>query len=225
MNVLLLLLLWLQEPPKAVLAGHVLNSATGAPIAKAKVELYREADMQNFLVPASIATIFSDATGAFEFTNLAAGSYVVEPDKDGYMTVPASDRLHTLDDGQHKRDVVLRLAPFGVISGRVRDEEGEPVPHMFVSAMVFSYAASGRILTARASATTDDRGEYRMFEVQPGRYCIGAGPVFARPKSAGNDTSYQTSYFPGVIDPTAATLVELGPGQQLSGIHFVFQIG
>jgi hypothetical protein len=137
------------------------------------------------------------------------------------MIAVGSDRLHTLDDGQKKDNVVLRLAPFGVITGRVRDEEGGPVPHMFVSAMVFSYAARGRILTARASATTDDRGEYRMFEVQPGRYCIGAGPVFARPKSAGDDTSYQTSYFPGVIDPTAATLVELAPGQQLSGINFV----
>ena len=43
----------------------------------------------------------------------------------------------SLSPGKHARDIVFRLTPNGVITGRVLDEDGEPVQGVSISAMRF----------------------------------------------------------------------------------------
>jgi hypothetical protein len=74
--------------------------------------------------------------------------------------------------------VIVALNPTGAISGRIFDEFGEPVSGAEVRAMKSLYQHGGRILVSMQSAVTDDRGEYRLFWLRPGRYFVSAvGPM------------------------------------------------
>ena len=74
---------------------------------------------------------------------------------------------------------VYRLFPVVFSLGRVnfdQDQEGNPVADILVTAARRTYDFRGRpTLTAVASATTDDRGTYRIFWVDPGDYYVSAG--------------------------------------------------
>ena len=60
------------------------------------------------------------------------------------------------------------------------DSYGEPVPNLVVEAMRRSYEVRGNPrLTRVASAVSDDRGDYRIFWLDPGDYHFLRGVVFA----------------------------------------------
>jgi hypothetical protein len=70
----------------------------------------------------------------------------------------------------------------GIISGRVLDEDGEPLPWAQVSALREVYFRGKRKLSLEALVPTNDLGEYRLFGLKPGRYFVGAweDPDFLR---------------------------------------------
>src|SRR6185295_1413106 len=60
---------------------------------------------------------------------------------------------------------------------------------------------------------TDDRGDYRIFDVMPGTYYIGAVPSLM-------DASVVASYYPGVVSLEQALPVLAQSGGETSGINF-----
>src|SRR5207248_8888823 len=68
----------------------------------------------------------------------------------------------------------FRLIPWGVIAGRVLDEEGEPLPWAQVSALREVYSNGKRRLSPEALVPTNDLGEFRLFGLKPGRYFVSA---------------------------------------------------
>jgi hypothetical protein len=68
-------------------------------------------------------------------------------------------------------DLLFRLQSGGVISGRVTDENGDPFPHVEVQVLKRSSVhGSIRISRDELPADTNDLGEYRVFDLTPGRY-------------------------------------------------------
>jgi hypothetical protein len=67
------------------------------------------------------------------------------------------------------------MTPPGVITGRVFDR-GKPAMRVFVRALRPRYSDGQRSLSVAASAETDDRGEYRLFGLEPGSYFVSAVP-------------------------------------------------
>ena len=63
----------------------------------------------------------------------------------------------------------------GSIAGTISDEEGEPVAGVSVQAMSKVFNQGKSALQARGSAKTDDRGNYRLYDLPPGRYYVQAG--------------------------------------------------
>lgn len=104
---------------------------------------------------------------------------------------------------------MFKLTRAGAISGRVFDEDGEPV----AKAAVIPYRASkkpGReVRSYDQPVLTDDRGEYRIFNLAAGPYYLAVNgrteDRMRRPVPAQKlETGYLTSYYPSTTDPAKA---------------------
>lgn len=124
----------------------------------------------------------TDDGGRFSFNALPAGRYTLSANRPGYVTVSYGQRQPgrpgtqiQLSDGQKFR-ADLQIPKSSVITGTVLDEYGEPGPQTPVRAMRFVTSNGQRTLGGSNSATTDDRGIYRIFGLLPGEYVVCASP-------------------------------------------------
>jgi len=79
-------------------------------------------------------------------------------------------------------------------------------------------------LTARARATTNDLGEYRMFSLGPAEYYIvvEVGPSYGAASNRRESDPPLVSYYPGVGKISAATPVILGVDEERDAVDFTF---
>jgi hypothetical protein len=129
-------------------------------------------------------TITTDDQGRFSFTNLPAGRFMLNASKPGYVSVsygqrrPGPGRSGTaiqLADNQ-KFEVQLQIPRGGVITGTVLDERGEAIPGTGVRVMRYATQSGQRTLQQAGTGSTDDRGVYRVYGLQPGEYVVAATP-------------------------------------------------
>lgn len=122
----------------------------------------------------------TDARGRFIFTHLPAfPDYVVVASRAGYMTggykrapwLLTAARI-ALRDGEWLQTADVRLWKPASITGTVRDENGDPVVGVPVRALVSVQVAGRRQQAAGPATETDDRGMYRLADLQPGEYVI-----------------------------------------------------
>jgi protocatechuate 3,4-dioxygenase beta subunit len=122
--------------------------------------------------------------GRFSFVNLPPGTYRLLAAKAAgeCTTLPnTGNTIHGgLDTrfrwlrGTAMREVKLEMAATGSISGRILDEDGSPAARVQVLLFESSWQSGRARLGLKQSAVTDDRGEYRLYFLPPGRYFIGA---------------------------------------------------
>jgi hypothetical protein len=199
--------------------GHVLQSKSGEPVKKAVVIVRRGEE------PGTGAV--TDASGAFQFDNLEAGAYTLSTERAGFILDPESERMVVnIKAGPDNSEVILRLISTGAISGRVLDSDGEPITGATVQVVPLNQKKGG---VPPSSAVTNDRGEYRSFNIPPGKYCIAASyePRFQqmqvkmqRPStqsSSAPDQLYALTYYPSVLDSKQADTVDVGAGADLQG--------
>jgi len=62
---------------------------------------------------------------------------------------------------------VLSISPLAKIHGKVTDIDGEPVSGVSVRALHSEIQDGRRIFRQDRSVTTDDQGEYRMWNFEP----------------------------------------------------------
>jgi sarcosine oxidase gamma subunit len=110
----------------------------------------------------------------------------------------------------------------GIITGRVRDPNRQPVPGIVVSATRTSYYNGRPQLNSVISKPTDDRGVFRIFWVSPGEYFVDATPRVATGVPGPQD-SWARTFFPGVADPNTATSLVVKDGAEIEGIDFSMQ--
>lgn len=199
-----------------IVSGIVVDETTGAGVRKAEVSLVSGRQAQAAL---------TDAEGKFKFDTVAPGKYQVQVSKAGFEfregRAPGSKGV--VEIGQAGDETGLRyiLRPLGLVTGRVIDSDGDPVPGARLILLRQS-RKSGRIVWAAAqgSATSDDRGEFRMFGVPVGKYALGCVP-----SGAGrglvvriNRTGPVPVFFPEAPDPDSAQLIEIKAGTRLEGL-------
>ena len=218
--------------------GLVVKSGSNEPIRRAQITLTRAG-------PGQAMRAYSDATGRFVFRELAPGGYVLTAERVGYVrqaygqrTISQAGGTLRVAAGQTVRDVVFRMVPWAVISGRVFDEEGEPLVGASVEVLRFSYVRGRRQLQRSQMAGTNDLGEYRVYGLSPGRYYVsasyfpggrvvttrGRGGAPPDASQAVTDESYAPTYYPGTTDPARALPLELRGGQEVSGLDFALQL-
>ena len=143
-------------------------------------------------------TATADESGRFTFADLAAGSYRIHAERQGYLQGEAGRRTAggagapvPLADGQRPQ-VVVAMIPTGVITGRVLDN-GAPIRNVWVRAWRAVYRDGERSLSVVDYARSDDRGEYRIFGLAPGSYYVDSLPP-DRPRIEGEN--YVVSQIP-----------------------------
>ena len=158
----------------ASISGIVIVSGTGAPARRARVNLSAPD------APGRTAT--TDEHGRFTFVALPAARYSLNASKAGHIagtygqTGPGRPGTPIeLGDGQ-KFEARIQITRGSVLTGTVLDEDGEALPGTQVRALRFVLQNGVRTLIPAGAGSTDDRGIYRIFGLQPGDYVVGATP-------------------------------------------------
>ncbi len=215
--------LFAQQPETAVIEGQVVQAGTGQALRKAQVIL-RKAEGRSQAVAAT-----TGADGRFRFEGVEPGRYRLSAERNGYVgqdygqSKPGhTGTILTVNAGGHADDVVLKLEPFAVLSGRVVDEDGDPVPYVRIQALRRAWNSGRRELVPADGASTDDRGEYRMFGLPAGRYYISASAQPRRRPDVVDDApdGYVPMYYPGVTDAGQAAPLDLRAGADFQNVDF-----
>jgi len=209
-----------QQPPAATAKGSVegqVVSASGEPVRKAQVTL-RSTDQRN----GGAYLVTTDTGGMFAFPDVDPGSYRASAERAGFVRGEYGARSGgtvQVDSGQKVTGVLIRLTPQAVITGRVVDEDGDPVAGASVSVMRYSYARGRRQLVSAGGNMSDDQGEYRIHSLPPGRYYVSAN---WRPAMWGRGTqveeTFAPTYYPNAADITAAAPLAATAGSVLRGV-------
>jgi hypothetical protein len=196
----------------------------------------------------------SDAVGRFSFQGLEPGEYRLTVERAGYFT-PFGDLFKpvTLTTGQHLTGLEIHLAPEPVLSGKVTDENGEPMPGVTVRPLHIGTQSNGRLQIGSVGTLgwtygvqTGADGEYQLtvdgnlagrwylsFSVKPDSH----KPPSTKPASVAADgkvvpderaadegeRAYVTTYYPGVRDLSLASGIDISAGQQVTGLNMRLQ--
>jgi len=214
------------------IAGMVVKLAGSEPLRKARVMLTSLDDQTRRI------SVTSDSGGRFELKGLQAGRYYLTVSRSGFVPQNYAQRkpddpgaVLTLRPGQAVKDLLFRMIPCAVITGKIVDEDGEPLRSVAVSALRQMYSEGKRTLTATTIATTNDLGEYRLFDLAPGRYFVSAvyprWNRFAGTGESGDSDAhregYAKMYYPGTTDSGKASSITVKAGEEISSIDFLLR--
>ncbi len=207
-----------QQDGQLSLGGTVINAKTGAPLPRALVNLMHFGDPK---LHVQQWNGFTDSAGRFLFPGLPAGQYSITPRKPEFTSQSDMPGEYSVDLTASTQSVRVKLWPLGVITGKIVDQDGLPALGVIVN--VLSTQIQGGLLQAISdqNVTTDDRGVYRLWNLQPGRYYIkvaGSGNgTFLTPANANTglaDESIAAVYFGGGKTLDSATPVEIALGSE-----------
>jgi protocatechuate 3,4-dioxygenase beta subunit len=183
---------------------------------------------QNVPMATGAYSAITDANGEFTIDDVQLGEYVLTVERSGFVQSGATFRRISVQLGKSQDDLVFHMLPAAVITGKIVDVDGDAMSDVFVSA---SRARSGWNSHEFGSVTTNDLGEFRIPNLRAGRYEIAASPPpGSRPPDlkvnpdGKNQSIYQTTYYPGVLDEDRAVLVDVHPGAE-TRINFALLTG
>jgi uncharacterized protein (DUF2141 family) len=176
----------------------------------------------------------TDEQGRFVFTGLDAGKYRITAERQGYLRQSYGARRYSggstpvaVSEGGTVKAINFRLSPQGVITGKVLDEDGEPVANVQVRAQKSVNRGGKKQWNVVANANTTDIGEYRLPELQPGRYVVVTSPrnnnamantPSTEPLPATAEMTYAATFYPSTPDSSTAIPVDVGEGGEVRNI-------
>lgn len=233
------------------ISGRVVDKMTGAPLRKVTLSLQgvgggRAAAQGAFPIGApgirgmppggqqgrQTYGTRTDDQGVFRFEGLAPGSYTLIGERVGYIRqqfnprgVSFSGTRIELRDGQQITGLLFKLSPQGVITGRVLDEDGDPLTGANLVLLRWSYVDGRRELTSAGSARVNDIGEFRIAQVPPGTYYLMAADNMGRggPFQVEEEIPHVSTFYPRALDWSGATPLTVRDGEQISGVDVHMQ--
>ena len=194
------------QDPAGIIQGSLRDAVTRAPVAAARISLRGPAARAATTAPG----------GDFQFAQLPPGDYDLSVEKSGYLdsargSAPQAVRLKP---SALSESVVIDLTPLGAMEGAVSDEEGKPLPGVYVT-------------VAGESHTTDQAGRFTFEDIVPGSYRVAVNvphPVrsanLSRDPATGDFYGYAPAqYYPGSTDALLAIPVAIPAGTRLRNIN------
>lgn len=216
----------LAQKGTGVIRGRVVAGDTGRPLRRARVSLAgiglgRDGQHATSTGP----------DGSYVFRDLPAARYRITVNRSGYLRIEYGQRRPAeqgrpveLAEAQTLDRVDFSLPRMSGISGRVADEQGDPIEGVSIYAMRSLFFEGERRLVpvSGTSVRTDDDGEYRIPRLAPGSYYVMASTkeTWTVTDSAGREATYgyMPTYFPGVAARQDAQRVTVGLGEYVRAI-------
>jgi Carboxypeptidase regulatory-like domain len=203
--------------PGFTVGGVVVNSVTGDPVRRALVQITNLAD--------GPWSTFTDTEGKFQFTHITVNDVVLAARKPGFFSEQELHPESSLPTGFFHVDanttsVVIKLFPEGIVSGRVATVKGEPIEDSPVRVFQQRTMDGRKRWVLRSQSTTDEDGQFRIANLQPGQYLLSTGPMFGvgrrrvRGKRTSREEQISNTFYPGVPEMEAATPITVLSGQQ-----------
>ncbi len=177
------------EPKKGGVEGAVINAQSGQPLPNTELTLMR-VDLFDGpprvirgggpMPPPSILQTTTDPSGKYQFLDVEPGRYSLSAQKSGYGRPehePFAIRI-LVSAGETASGMKIELNPDAVITGRVVDEKGKPVPHVAVIPLQEQYIDGRKQLSSISggSGGSDEHGEFRLAGVWTGQVILQLMP-------------------------------------------------
>ena len=124
----------------------------------------------------------TDVGGRFSIERLPAGLFTVTVSRNFFLQLNYGQKRPEgqgtpvpLADGQQLK-LNLSMLRGGVVTGLVVGVDGQPAANAQVSAWRYMMNGGVKRLLQTGGGVADDRGVYRLFNLQPGDYVVGATP-------------------------------------------------
>lgn len=242
----------LQETQPAIpsgpyrIAGTAVDAKTGNPLARARVQIMNARNRQE------TQSYITSEDGHYEF-HVPAGKFGLQAARRGY--IPSAYKQHdqfstgiVTGAGLDTENLILRVVPSAVLTGRVLDEYGDPVRNATVMVHRENHYSGVSRVDQVQGATTDDQGTYEAGSLEPGTYFVSvkASPWYeVHPAtaigSAANasssdqalDVAYPTTYYGDVTEAEEATPIPVRGGDRLEAdirltpvpaLHLLFNV-
>jgi hypothetical protein len=175
-------------------------------------------------------TTITDRDGRFSFNDVSPGIYIVRVQKEGFfgkpeggINPPTAATDVDVDAGK-TAEADLSMIPGAILGGRIFNQNGQVMSNANVQAFTVAYAFGRATLAPLVSKVTNDRGEFRLFWVPPGKYYLAVTPAPVAPApGVPAAASPAKSYYPGVSDIALATTVTIAGGEDMGGMDISIQ--
>ncbi|MCW5962744.1 MAG: carboxypeptidase regulatory-like domain-containing protein [Bryobacterales bacterium] len=222
-----------------IIKGSVLDADTGEPLAD--VVVHADTTKVTFL-QGKFTLAPGESSDAF-FTTGEDGRFVLRSVPPGVRTVTAVNPKGIFNqvqirrqvaEGQTVEDCHLRVSNPAIVSGRVLDEKGEPMPGVQVHVVTTEYHAGAPRNYLRPGGFTDENGEYRMDSIKAGRplrlmaywvpasyNALSTSKAPAEPKL--RRPAYSRVFYPDATSLDGATELKLRSGEERQGVDFIMR--
>lgn len=188
----------------------------------------------------AIPSATTDSQGRYVLKEVEAGFYRVTFAQNGYVKQDYGQRAFNgqgspinVVAGKALKDINMSMTQAGNLSGHIRDSAGAPAAGVPVQLLRATYNANGqKNFQAVTSDKTDDRGEYRLYWLSPGRYYLSAGTSAGptnRPAALGGGgnspnavpgESFTYTYYPGATNISQAIGIDVAAAAEIGGMDF-----
>lgn len=219
-------------PSTATVSGEI--TLAGQPAANVVVTATTKFEFPG-VPPKALARTKTDSAGRYQLRNLPAGKLVIAPQAPAFIVnnkpeneTGGSEIEVSLDEDETLKNVNFALTRGGVITGRITAEDGRPVIAQNVTLSIAptegenGHPGIPAHIVRSESVRTDDRGIYRIFGLEPGRYLISCGRNTEAAEmefAFGNQNSfYERIYYPAAIEAAQAGVIEVTPGSETGNV-------
>ena len=157
----------------------------------------------------SSRSTLTDDMGRFSIDDIPIGSYALVASRATFVTSAYGARRPgrlgrqvSVSAGQRISDLVIRLWRGGVLAGATRDEGGKPMAGITVRAIPRLPDAARYLSLTNNPTVTNERGEFRIFGLEPGDYFLSFQPHFSHAHAS---TVLQDEYVDKVLEALRRT--------------------
>lgn len=192
-----------QSEPGLAFRVHVVDSINKSPVGGASVVLDKDR--------ARRISGRTDRAGVFAGRSPAAGGHLLNVARNGYRMARGAIMGTRIElNAGTETDVTVEMMPLGVVAGRVIDQYGDPVSHAIVrTEKRQSLPGQDPFYESDAFAVTDDLGQYRVADVEPGKHYLAVEYSSTHEESAaGTSSRYRWPKTAGLVLYPDATSIE-----------------